>query len=57
MRTSLSNWFDSILFACEVHGVVSMRLTMLVQGGKGGPVCTENLNADVMVMKAAEQGV
>ena len=33
MRTSLNNWFDSILFACEVHGVVSIRLTMLVQGG------------------------
>jgi hypothetical protein len=30
---SLNNWFDSVLFACEVHGVVSMRLTRLVQGG------------------------
>jgi len=27
------NWAESIRFACEVQGVISMRLLCLVQGG------------------------
>jgi len=27
------NWAESIRFVCEVHGVISMRLLRLAQGG------------------------
>jgi hypothetical protein len=30
---SLNSWLESVRFACEVQGVISMRLVRLAQGG------------------------
>jgi hypothetical protein len=30
---SLNSWLESVRFACEVQGVISMRLARLAQGG------------------------
>jgi hypothetical protein len=30
---SLNNWLEAVRFACEVQGVISMRLAQLAQGG------------------------
>ena len=30
---SMNAWFESVRFACEVQGVISMRLMFLAQGG------------------------
>ena len=33
MLESLNTWLESVRFACEVQGVISMRLVRLAQGG------------------------
>ena len=33
MLESMNAWFESVRFACEVQGVISMRLLFLAQGG------------------------
>ena len=33
MFESFNGWFESVRFACEVQGVISMRLMRMAQGG------------------------
>lgn len=33
MLESMNAWIESVRFACEVQGVISMRLMFLAQGG------------------------
>lgn len=38
MLESLNTWIESVRFACEVQGVISMRLARLAQGGPDAAV-------------------
>jgi hypothetical protein len=33
MQEIFDSWLESVRFACEAQGVISMRLTLLVEGG------------------------
>ena len=38
MFESFNGWFESMRFACEVQGVISMRLMRMAQGGPDAAV-------------------
>ena len=38
MFKSFNGWIESVRFACEVQGVISMRLMRMAQGGPDAAV-------------------
>ena len=65
MLESWNAWIESVRFACEVQGVVSMRLMRLAQGGPQAAVEAELMiaekleafaDAEVAMLRALSDG-
>jgi hypothetical protein len=65
MFGSLSAWIESVRFACEVQGVISMRLMRLAQGGPQAALEAERMisekldafaDAEVALLKSVVNG-
>jgi hypothetical protein len=62
---AFSSWIESVRFACEVQGVISMRLMKLAEGGPDAAVEIDRMiaekidafaDAEVSLLKALAQG-
>ena len=65
MLELFDSWFESVRFACEVHGVISMRLARLAEGGpqaaeEAQQMIAEKLDAfadaEVAILRALSDG-
>ena len=65
MLESMNDWIESVRFACEVQGVISMRLMRIAQGGpqaaaEANLMIAEKLDAladaEVAMLRALSEG-
>jgi hypothetical protein len=65
MVEAFNSWIESVRFACEVQGVISMRLMKLAEGGPDAAVEADRMiaekldafaDAEVALLKALAQG-